>query len=245
MGSKASEDAPEVMSGTFLFLQALLSAWPNLQHSPQSSWILRMVLLKPQEQERKLRCCKSNWFLPSFLKWNVAALPALSWLMRAHLAIFSLIFWSVGARSCSYGFIPLVKSVKGQQLSGDRGGRPSAFSSLFQGHWGLGRASWHVQFLCFLAILAAMKGVLGFSRQNTRFQWLDRCFWIGRGDWTSERLLAWRTGPQDGLRSACVSVGVIASTVPFLNVQALQPTEYDPQLCQGPGVWVWAIHWTA
>lgn len=51
--------------------------------------------------------------------------------------------------------------------------------------------------------------------------------------------------PQDGLRSACVSVGVIACTVPFLNVQALQPTEYDPQLCQGPGVWVWAIHWTA
>lgn len=39
--------------------------------------------------------------------------------------------------------------------------------------------------------------------------------------------------------------GVIACTVPFLNVQALQQTEYDPQLCQGPGVWVWAIHWTA
>ena len=60
--------------------------------------ILHRVLLKPQEQARKLLTCNSGRFLPSFLKGNVAAPPALSWLMRAQLAIFSLSFVKCGCK---------------------------------------------------------------------------------------------------------------------------------------------------
>lgn len=97
------------MSGTFLFCQALSSAWPA--HQPPRRPAGSRMASPGKDAGREASLLYIRRFLPSFLKWDATALPALSWLMRAHLAIFSPVFLK---RGCKLLLVPL-HSPSGEQ----------------------------------------------------------------------------------------------------------------------------------
>jgi hypothetical protein len=80
------------------FLRALVSAWPNFStpHSPLGSCI--WPFWNHRSKQVELLCYKSSRFLPDLLMWNVAAPSSPSWLLRANVAIFSLIFLKCGCK---------------------------------------------------------------------------------------------------------------------------------------------------
>lgn len=97
-----------------------------------------------RSKQRKLLSCKSSWFLPNFPKWNVAALQALSWLMRANLAIFSLVFLKCGCKKLLAQLASPSEEYEGVAAVGWQG-RPPACLQTFPRVLRLGGASCQVQ----------------------------------------------------------------------------------------------------
>lgn len=235
MGRKVNEDATKscLVHSFSCGLYYLLDQTFSIPHSPVGSCI--QSFWNHRSKQRKLLSCKSSWFLPNFLKWNLAALPALSWLMRANLAIFSLVFLKCGCKKLQAQLASPSEEHEGVAAVGWQGRPPHCLQTFSKGTEA-GRSQLPSSALCSSAALAAVFGGILSTWKLPSLQWFDRCLWTDHGVWNHSYSSPGDLGPERAQAYSCLTVRAVAvlQCISSAARPGVNPSSAEDLLC-GPG----------